>query len=183
IPTISQSIIKLENELGIKIFKRSNQGSVPTRTGKNVIKKALEIIIKIEELKRETKSNNNLINGELNLSASPSEIFMLLKAAKEFKKRYPHVKVNIIENTATEAINSLENNKVECCFVFLNDNILNNKEKWKFELLFRVNRYICVNKNSPLALQDSVAPEDILNYPLIVYNGVNLKSFLKDFFN
>src|SRR5699024_6763422 len=49
--------------------------------------------------------------------------------------------------------------------------------------LFRVNRYICVNKNSPLALQDSVAPEDILNYPLIVYNGVNLKSFLKDFFN
>ncbi|MFJ8527537.1 LysR family transcriptional regulator [Bacillus sp. NPDC094106] len=41
---VSQSISLLERELGVKLFIRSRLGTTPTKEGKNIIRKALEII-------------------------------------------------------------------------------------------------------------------------------------------
>ena len=56
-PAISSSISKLELELGVSLFKRSNQGMLPTEVGEQVIKKAIDIIDQIEEIKDVARKN------------------------------------------------------------------------------------------------------------------------------
>lgn len=182
IPGISQSISSLEEELGVKIFKRSRQGVTPTIEGLKIIKKAYEVIVKWEELKEEAKPQNLLNGGELNLSASPSLIILLLKSAQAFKKDYPNVKIEITENTAPDVIVALEKNKIDIGFTAINQDILNSKHEWDYEILLKSKRYVCVNKHSPLALNDSIKPQELLNQPLVVYSGIYLKSFVYDFF-
>ena len=48
---ISQSITKMEADLGVEIFNRSRNGAVPTDIGNTIIKKALETLAKMEEIK------------------------------------------------------------------------------------------------------------------------------------
>lgn len=76
---ISQSITSLEAELGVKIFRRSRIGTTPTDTGKKIIKKALETLEKLDELKMETDLNLNLVDGNLRIGTIPSPLMYCLK--------------------------------------------------------------------------------------------------------
>lgn len=56
--------------------------------------------MKIEEIQEEAQEQTSLINGELNISASPS-FFMpiLLKALANFKKDYPNFRIVMTEKS------------------------------------------------------------------------------------
>ena len=47
---ISQSVLKLEEELGVKIFERSSLGVKPTAEGKVLITDASNVLIKLKKL-------------------------------------------------------------------------------------------------------------------------------------
>lgn len=49
-PTLSQQIKTLENYLGIEIFNRSSLPILPTRNGKLILNKAVEIVEKAKSL-------------------------------------------------------------------------------------------------------------------------------------
>lgn len=46
---LSQSIKQLEAEIGVKIFRRSSQGTIPTDEGKILIQKAKEVLNSLYE--------------------------------------------------------------------------------------------------------------------------------------
>jgi len=180
---ISRSISNLEKELGLKLFNRSKAGTILTDDGEKIVKLAVEIVSKLQELKEEAQVKTTSINGNLKISASPSVLMtILLKAIPLFKKEYPGVKLEITEKSAGEIIEDIRNNRIDIGLIPINETIQNSNDL-KYGSLIDGKITVCANKNSTLSLNHMLTPKEILHHPVAIYNGVNMKNFIDQLFN
>lgn len=54
-PSLSQQIIKLEKELGVRLFERDGNTVILTKSGENFIKNAKQVILSFERIKSDMK--------------------------------------------------------------------------------------------------------------------------------
>ena len=105
---ISQAIANLESELDITIFIRSRSGSKITTEGKAVLKLALEIMIKLNELKNLGKEAAKL-KGDLKIAASTIFFSTFLpELLYTFRKEFPFVQIEINENDPHNIIEAIK---------------------------------------------------------------------------
>lgn len=180
---ISMAITSLEKELGIKIFKRSRSGTIPTEEGMEIIQKAYEVMSKLEEIRESAQLQMSTMEKELRLSSTQGLFLTVLpKSLALFKKKYPNVKIVMEEKGGQEVIHDVLNNKIDIGLL----NIPKEKpkeEELEFQSLMEANVVVSVSKNSPLAGRKSITPEELINQNLVVYNGPKMKAFIQDFFN
>ena len=119
-PAISQSIKKLEEQLGGTLFLRSNKGMELTEEGKmfyEYVKGALELINNAEN---EFTSFKDLSKGEIKIGCSTTLTkLVLLNALKEFHLNYPNININITNDLTSNLINDLKLGKLD--FVIFNE--------------------------------------------------------------
>lgn len=180
--TISKSITNLEQELRISLFTRSRLGAIPTAEGKNIIKKAYEIVMKLEEIQEEAQEQTSLINGELNITASPSFFLpILLKALTSFKKDYPSFRIHMTEKKSPTIIEEVIQGKIDIGLAMLDDIDWNAHEELVFEALLEGKIMVCVSKHSPLAFSDYITPEELIHETIVMYDGVIWKDSITKF--
>ncbi len=113
-PAISQSIKKLEEQLGGTLFLRSNKGIELTEEGKmfyEYVKGALELINNAEN---EFTSFKNLSKGEIKIGCSTTLTkLILIDVLKEFHKDYPNININITNNLTSNLIKDLKLGKLD----------------------------------------------------------------------
>ncbi|MEH6942078.1 LysR family transcriptional regulator [Bacillus sp. JJ722] len=178
---ISQAILNLEKELGITIFQRSRQGVTPTDEGKKVIKKAYEILIKYQELKDEVKTLTDSVSGELKISTISGFLKLLLEPLSTFKKNFPHITIDIIENTTLSVIEDVVDHKSDIGLITIYGDVIKKRDEITCETLLEGKMKIYVNKNSPLVFYESITPQELLQHTLVLYNGDYIKWFIDDF--
>ena len=119
-PAISQSIKKLENQLGGTLFLRSNKGMGLTEEGKmfyEYVKGALELINNAEN---EFTSFKDLSKGEIKIGCSTTLTkLVLMNALKDFHLDYPNININITNDLTSNLINDLKLGKLD--FVIFNE--------------------------------------------------------------
>lgn len=119
-PAISQSIKKLEDQLGGTLFLRSNKGMELTEEGKmfyEYVKGALELISNAEN---EFTSFKDLSKGEIKVGCSTTLTkLILMDALESFHKDYPNININIINGLTSNLINDLKLGKLD--FVIFNE--------------------------------------------------------------
>ncbi len=119
-PAISQSIKKLENQLGGSLFLRSNKGMELTEEGKmfyEYIKGALELINNAEN---EFTSFKDLSKGEIKIGCSTTLTkLILIDVIKIFHDEYPNININITNDLTYNLINNLKLGKLD--FVIFNE--------------------------------------------------------------
>ncbi|MBR3209921.1 MAG: LysR family transcriptional regulator [Bacilli bacterium] len=119
-PAISQSIKKLENQLGGTLFLRSNKGMELTEEGKmfyEYVKGALELINNAEN---EFTSFKDLSKGEIKIGCSTTLTkLILIDSLKKFHIDYPNININITNNLTSNLINDLKLGKLD--FVIFNE--------------------------------------------------------------
>ena len=113
-PAISQTIRKLEEQIGGALFLRSNKGMTLTEEGEmlfNYVSRALEIINSAEI---EFTSYKNLSKGKLNIGASTTltKLF-LLDRIEIFLNKFPGVEINIINGLTSDLLLDLQNSKLD----------------------------------------------------------------------
>ena len=113
---ISQSVHRLEKELGIILFERSRQGTHPTPEGKQFIAKALDILQRIDELKSLNAEASSL-SGELHVATFPSVMPYLVQSAADMKREHPQLNISIEEKGSMEIIEDIRNNKTHLGFI------------------------------------------------------------------
>ena len=136
-PAISQSIKKLEDQLGGTLFLRSNKGMELTEEGKmfyEYVKGALELI---NDAENEFTSFKDLTKGEIKIGCSTTLTkLILMNALKEFHKEYPNININITNNLTSNLIKELKQG-----FVynpeFYNDEVNNFEELNKLPLILQ----------------------------------------------
>ena len=163
-PAISQSIKKLEDQLGGILFLRSNKGMELTEEGKmfyEYVKGALELINNAE---KEFTSFKDLTKGEIKIGCSTTLTkLILIDALKEYHLDYPNININITNDLTTNLINDLKLGKLD--FVIFNES--NIKEtNLNLEKIKELKQGFIYN---PDYYDDNVNTfEDLNNLPLIL---------------
>lgn len=163
-PAISQSIKKLEDQLGGTLFLRSNKGMGLTEEGKmfyEYVKGALELINNAEN---EFTSFKDLSKGEIKIGCSTTLTkLVLMNALKDFHLDYPNININITNDLTSNLINDLKLGKLD--FVIFNES--NIKEtNLNLEKIKELKQGFIYN---PEFYDDNVNNfEDLNNVPLIL---------------
>ena len=122
-PAISQSIKKLEEQLGGTLFLRSNKGMELTEEGKmmyNYIKQAME---NIDTAEKTFTSFKDLSKGEIKIGCSTTLTkLILLDVLKQFHKDYPNINIVIKNALTSELVNDVKQGKLD--FVIFNQGYL-----------------------------------------------------------
>ena len=176
-PAISQSIKKLEDQLGGTLFLRSNKGMELTEEGKmffDYVKGALELINNAEN---EFTSFKDLSKGEIKIGASTTLTkIVLMDAVKKFHKDYPNININITNDLTSNLINDLKLGKLD--FVIYNES--NIKEtNLNLEKIKELKQGFVYN---PEFFDDNINTfEDLNKIPLILQNEESNSRKLLDY--
>ena len=113
-PTLSMMIQKLEEELGIRIFDRSQQPVVPTQEGEEIIIRARQIMADVGLLKEFTQELRHEVSGELKLAVIPTLApYLLPLFLKSFVEKHPLLKTTIRELVTNDIIAALKNGEID----------------------------------------------------------------------
>ncbi|MGM9827512.1 MAG: LysR family transcriptional regulator [Muribaculaceae bacterium] len=97
-PTLSKMIAKLEEELEVRIFQRSNRSVEPTKLGARIIEQATKTVREAERINDIVFDNVNVVTGDLRISVGPSIApYILPRFIRFYSSDFPHVSLFIEE--------------------------------------------------------------------------------------
>ena len=108
-PTLSAMLVKLEEELDVRIFERSNKSVTPTIAGEKIIHQAERAIAEAERITELVSEDKGDVAGELKLSVGPTIApYILPKFIRHYIETYPQVKLSIREMKADVMLSELQ---------------------------------------------------------------------------
>jgi len=157
-PTLSMQIQKLEQELGVKIFDRSKQPVMATDIGEEIIIQARRILSESSLLQQIVSDRKGLLQGELKLGIIPTLApYLLPLFIPNFAKKYPSVKLKIVDLTTDVIIEHLKNGRIDAGLLVtpLSDQAIREYP------LFYEEMVAYVSKNNPAYRKTYLAPGDL----------------------
>src|SRR5437868_3048337 len=104
-PSLSQQILKLENELGERLFDRMKRVAKPTSHGEAFLRRAIHILHEVDAVEREAAEAKNLSRGTLTIGVLPTIApYLLPEIMAEFIEKYPGVEIIVQEDTTAQLI-------------------------------------------------------------------------------
>lgn len=168
---ISKNIDNLENELGVKLFYRTNKGVILTEEGNLLLQRATSIIDQIDDLTNYYYLRKESIR-ELKISSLP------ISPVKNAIKNHLSDKmiIDFKETNRMEVIRNVIDNQSEIGFIMtssldpLRFQDIFKENHLKFTLLKQDYCNVYLNKNHPLANHHSLTFESLKDYYRIVFN-------------
>lgn len=169
-PNLSRAIKSLENDLKIKIFKRSSKGLEITIDGEEFLlyaKNALAQIKKIESI----YENRNEKKSRLSVCVPRASYFSYAfsEFAKEIDRSFP-AEIVYKETNSMRSILNVVKEEYDLGIVRYQSTFekyfhtLFEEKKLNFELLNEFTYVLAVSKNNPLAKKDVIVAEDLANF-------------------
>ncbi len=156
-PSLSQQIIKLERELGHKLFHRLGRRAVLTEAGKVFLERARRILFEVEDATKELEDSPSL-ERKITVGAIPTLAPYLLPGLIALsRERFPNLQVNIREDFKTTLIRGLREGDLDLAIVTLPaaDPMIQADTLWKESL------QLAVAAKHPLASKPRVTGADL----------------------
>lgn len=165
-PTLSRQLHELEDELGKKLFLRSNRNITLTEEGMILRKRAEEIVELMQKTQNEIAISHENISGEIYLGAGESQcIRPLIQLVQQMKKQYPQIRLHIVSGDKTAVLEDLEHSLIDFALLFGEiDTIRYESISFPSTDCFGV----MMRKDDPFAQKEVIKPEDLYGQPLIV---------------
>jgi LysR family transcriptional regulator, regulator of abg operon len=97
-PALTRSIHELEHELGVPLFERRPRGVTPTPVGEAFVRRANAILGDVRRAREEVDQIQGGVGGSLVAGLSiAAHVALLPQSLRRFQKRYPDVRLRIIE--------------------------------------------------------------------------------------
>lgn len=164
-PAITNSLRKLETELGVKLLNRTNKEVSLTSEGKVFLEMANRILDTVEETIQKMNDIKNLQGGSLNLGVPPQiGAYMFPGIFTEFAVKYPSLQLNVFEQGSAATTELLENGELDVGIV-----ILRNCSPSLNTLTIRQEPvHLCVSPQHRLANRKSVSFSELRNEKFIL---------------
>lgn len=112
-PTVSDHVKSLEEELGCRLFDRTGRTVLPTREAERLNGPVLEILEKVEALKREIGRHRGEISGELVIGASSIPgTYVLPPLITAFKRLHPAVQFQLLVSDSREIVKQVNGHRL-----------------------------------------------------------------------
>ena len=165
-PTLSRQIMDLEKELGVTLMIRGKNGLTLTDDGLLFRQRAEEIVELANRLEQAFMERNTEVSGLISIGASEavgSRLFARL--IRQFSEKYPLIQFHLYNDTADYIKDKLDKGLVDVGLLLEPVDTakydfvrLSQKETWG----------VLIRDDHPLAGQESIAPEEMAEYPLIL---------------
>jgi len=163
---VSQQIKSLEDELRIKLFSRIGPRKDITPDGKLFFDLITPLIQKIDTLKTTFEDMKGNQKGLLTIAATTVMIMNSLpNLIKNFIKKYPAVKLIILERRWNEIVSLAQSGEID----FGIAPITAIPPDLSYIKLNPIDRVLITSLNHPLSKKKHVTPKDIAQYPMITY--------------
>jgi DNA-binding transcriptional LysR family regulator len=169
-PPLSQQIMKLESELGVKLFARTTRTFELTVAGKALMGEASDMLAKmrmtIDTIRQIDRGEVGRLRVGIVGSAMWGPIPSLLE---EFQTKYPRVTWTLHEQGPTVQYEALRAKQIDVGFwrePKMNDDELKN-DNLRQELCFRENVCVAVNEHHPLATRPYIELADLAEEPML----------------
>lgn len=164
-PTLSKQLADLETELGAQLFIRGHRQITLTEEGEYLQARAKEIV----QLADQTAANiqaDQIITGRLSIGAGESVgMKRIMKVVSEIIQDYPDVKIHLVSGNADEMETALKHGTIDFA-VLMGKRDLN---KYSYLSLPEVNTWgLVMKKGDPLALKETISPNDLIDLPLLM---------------
>lgn len=170
-PALSASISKLEDELGVQLLKRTNQGVYPTETGELVIQKSLQIIDALEEIICLARVNSSDLRDDISIAVELNvNMTFMPKVFSIFRQRYP--KANILQKVgeSNNILRDVESGKADLGIIIQTEELIKAKDISTKEVL-QDTLVVLTSKDNPLAGQGTISLEAAMAQPIILFNS------------
>ena len=112
-PAVSQAIRRLEDELGEPLFDRSSKDGTLTAAGRVLFDFAQQMLNLRKNAHSAIRELRDLHRGKLTLSANEFTVMYLLPVLPVFRKRHPHIKIEIKRGLASRIASEVLGRGVE----------------------------------------------------------------------
>lgn len=113
-PTLSAMLVKLEEELDVRIFERTNKLVKPTTVGEKIIAQAQKALMETDRIVELISEGKGAIGGRFVLSVGPTIApYLLPKFIKHYREAYPAVDLTIKEMKANYMLEALLNGELD----------------------------------------------------------------------
>ena len=162
-PTLSAMIQKLEEELDVKIFDRSQQPIAPTAAGLLVIKQAKEALVQAEQIRNIVQEQKQDVAGKFTLGILPTIApYLLPRFISALTKKYPKLELRIAELKTHEIKRALLNGEIDAGVLADIEDL----EEYNISHLFYEQYLAYVSKTCPLYEKQLVKSSDLQNHQL-----------------
>lgn len=131
-PSLSMQVQKIEDELGVQIFIRTNPVTT-TETGQIVINQAKKILAEADMMQQLIQQEKNIVAGTLKIGIIPTLApYLLPQFLQSFIKQFPQLHLSIHELTTDNIIKQLKNGSLDAGIMATPLNIAELKESFLF---------------------------------------------------
>lgn len=180
---ISQSITKLEKELGLKIFNRTNKGAQLTKEGQKIVELSSQILNNIYQLKETARQLSKEKPQQLTIAVANEIPCFFMEAQLQFQEKYPQFRIEVFEADSKDIIESITSNKIDLGLVVLDPLKLAQMNNVKFHKLSTVQLNLYVWKDHYLTKMEEPISIDLLKeQEFILFKDEYIQSFV-DYFS
>lgn len=121
-PTLSAMLVKLEEELDVRLFERSNKSVVPTTVGAKIVRQAQRALMETERIGEIVAEDKDAIGGSFTLSVGPTIApYILPKFIRHYREDYPAVDLTIREMKVQSMQDALLDGEIDAA-IAISDN-------------------------------------------------------------
>lgn len=165
---VSQQIRKLEQELGVEVFRRSSRSVELTAEGRVILGYAERVLAEVDGLHLELEELTGLLSGQLTIGGvyptGPYDLFAMLA---DFRSAHPGVAIHMVENTQDDVLAALRADELDCAFAAVDPDMLG--DEFAATLLWEDEIVAALPIGHPLAAHASVSFRDLAQQDLIAY--------------
>lgn len=165
-PTLSKQIKQLEEEVGKKLFIRSNYSIKLTEEGMLLRKRAEDIIKMVDKTMDEFRCLDEINGGDIYIGGAESDaIKYFVWAAKNLHEKYPNIRFHLYSGNTENIGEKLDKGLLDFGIIVQDVDL----SKYNYLKVPSTDKWgALMRKESPLANKESITIDDLLKLPLIV---------------
>src|SRR3954451_23019398 len=165
---VSQQIRRLEQELGIEVFRRTSRSVELTPEGEVILGYAQRVLREVDGLHSELGELTGLLRGEIRIGGMhPTGPYDLAELLAEFRRQHPGVAINMVEDTQDDLLARLRADELDCAFTAVEPDTLG--DEYAATLIWEEEFVVALPPAHPLAGRDHVTFEQLAGEDLIAY--------------
>jgi len=164
-PTLSKQLKDLEQELGKKLFRRSNYSVYLTEEGMLLRKRAEDILAMIDKTSAEFQALGNIAGGDVQIGCAESYLIKhLAQGIKEFKKQCPGLRYHIYSGNTEQVAERLDRGLLDLAVIVEPPNL----SRYNYIEIPGVDTWgLLMRTDNPLAEKESITANDLIGIDLI----------------
>jgi len=164
-PSLSQQIIKLEEELGARLFDRLGRSVRLTELGKTFLPRARAVLRELEAAKGDVVERKDFVGGPVTVGVIPTVgPYFLPRVLTSFSRKFPQVRFSVVEEITPVLLDRLRAGAIDVAILALPIR----GHEFEATPLLTERLFAALPKNHRLAKRTALSLRDLRSEPFLL---------------